>query len=202
MSGIKKIFRWQKIIPTTRAMLKNKIKLCGEEAHGKGNSYRDYKERKTLRKFLKTNKPFQDFWNAYFGTPPNTILMDNPLGKYQVDLGIVEYDPEPTSWKQECKVHGLIEVDVFNEWKRETFPYPKFHVLERKLKYFEGTNYKYLTCTFNNTHTQMCCTTRENIERCIEKYGITEIWMPKIQAYDKVVRCPLNENVFWFGVTK
>ena len=200
MSGIKKIFRWQKIIPTTRAMLKNKIKLCGEEAHGKGNSYKDYRERKTLRKFLKKSKPFQDFWNAYFGTPKNTILMDNPLGKYQVDLGIVEYDPEPTSWKQECKVHGLIEVDVFNEWKRETFPYPKFHVLERKLKYFQGTDHKYITCSFSSNRKLMVCTTRENIERCIEKDGVVDWWMPKIKEYDRVVRLPLDVNIFWFGI--
>ena len=104
-------------------MLKQKIKRCAEEAHGRGNSYVDKQERAALRKFLKTNKPFQDFWKVYFGTPPNTLLMDNPLGEYQVDLGIVEYDPEPTSWKQKCKVHGLIEVDVFNEWKHDNFPY-------------------------------------------------------------------------------
>ena len=175
--------------------LSNKIKQAGEAVHGQGRSYEDKNERVALRNFLKTSKPFQSFWKNYFGTPPNTTLQEDPLGEYKVDLGIV------TEGKNIC--HGLIEVDVFESWG-ENYPahYKKFHVLERKLKYFEGTNYKYLTCTFNKRHTQMVCTTRENIERCIEKYGITNMWMPKIKNYDTVVRCPLDENVFWFGVER
>jgi len=39
-----------------------------------------------------------------------------------------------------------------------------------------------------------------NIEKCHFLYGVQEIYMPKIDAYDRVVRCPLDENVFWFGV--
>ncbi len=173
--------------------LKQKIKHQGEIAHGIGNSYADHSERNALRYFLANSPNFQAFWKNYFGTPPNTTLQEDPLGEYGVDLGIV------TEGKNIC--HGLIEVDVFNSWG-ETFPahYKKFHVLERKLKYFTGTNYKYLTCTFNNTHTQMCCTTRENIERCHFLYGVTEMWMPKINDRDRVIRCPLDENVFWFGV--
>jgi recombinational DNA repair protein RecT len=122
------------------------------------------------------------------------MIKDDPLGECKVDLGLVDRDFE-------SRIHGLIEVDVFNSWG-ETYPtyYTKFHVLERKLKYFQGTNYKYLTCTFNNTHDQMACTTRENIERCLEKYGVMDKFMTKINAYDRVVRCPLDENIFWFGV--
>ena len=173
--------------------LKQKIKQQGEIAHGIGNSYQDHKERNALRNFLANCPDFQQFWKNYFGTPSNTTLKDDPLGEYRVDLGIV------TEGKN--TIHGLIEVDVFNSWG-ESFPahYKKFHVLERKLKYFENTDYKYLTCTFNNTHTQMCCTTRENIEKCHFLYGITNMWMPAIQSHDTVVRCPLDENVFWFGV--
>ena len=173
--------------------LKQKIKHQGEIAHGIGNSYQDHSERDALRNFLANSPNFQQFWKNYFGTPPNTILKEDPLGEYGVDLGIVSNSNET--------IYGLIEVDVFNSWG-ESFPthYKKFHVLERKLKYFTGTNYKYLTCTFNNTHTQMCCTTRENIERCNLLYGVTEMWMPKINEYDRGVRCPLDENVFWFGV--
>ena len=175
--------------------LKQKIKHQGEIAHGIGNSFQDHSERNALRNFLANCPNFQQFWKNYFGTPPNTTLKDDPLGEYGVDLGIVS--------ESNNTIHGLIEVDVFNSWG-ETFPahYKKFHVLERKLKYFEGTNYKYLTSTFNNTHTQMCCTTRENIERCHFLYGVTEMWMPKINEYDRVIRCPLDENVFWFGVVR
>ena len=173
--------------------LRNKIKQQGEIAHGKGKSFQDLAERIALRTFLANCPEFQGFWKSYFGIPPNTTLKDDPLGEYKVDLGIVSNSNET--------IHGLIEVDVFNSWG-ESYPahYKKFHVLERKLKYFEGTDYKYLTCTFNNTHTQMVCTTRENIEKCHFLYGITEMYMPKIDAYDRVVRCPLDENVFWFGV--
>ena len=174
--------------------LRTKIRQQGEIAHGIGKSFQDHKERNALRNFLANCNPFQQFWANYFGTPPNTTLQEDPLGEYGVDLGIVEF-------KYVKIIHGLIEVDVFNSWG-ETFPahYKKFHVLERKLKYFEDTDYKYLTCTFNNTHTQMYCTTRENIEKCHFLYGITNMWMPKINDYDTVVRCPLDENIFWFGV--
>ena len=174
--------------------LKQKIRQQGEIAHGKNNAFQDLAERIALRNFLANCPEFQSFWKNYFGTPPNTTLKDDPLGEYKVDLGIVGSNNETT-------IHGLIEVDVFNSWG-EKYPahYKKFHVLERKLKYFENTDYKYLTCTFNNTHTQMVCTTRENIEKCHFLYGITEMYMPKIDAYDRVVRCPLDENVFWFGV--
>ena len=174
--------------------LRNKIRQAGEAVHGQGLSYEDKNERTALRTFLKNCPNFQAFWANYFGTPPNTTLQDDPLGEYSVDLGIV------TEGENIC--HGLIEVDVFESWGENGYPahYKKFHVLERKLKYFEDTDYKYITCTFNKRHNQMVCTTRENIEKCHFLYGVTKLWMPKIQAYDKVVRCPLDENIFWFGV--
>ena len=171
--------------------LKQKIRQQGEIAHGTGRSYEDHKGRNALRNFLANCPEFQSFWKNYFGILENSHLQEDPLGEFGVDLGIVDGE----------SIYGLIEVDVFNSWG-ESYPahYKKFHVLERKLKYFESTDYKYLTCTFNNTHTQMVCTTRENIEKCHFLYGITEMYMPKINAYDRVVRCPLDENVFWFGV--
>ena len=189
--------------------LRQRITQAAELAHGKNNSYDDTNERAALRKFLKTSKPFQDFWTNYFGTPANTMIKENPLGKCKVDLGIVDKT-------YESRIHGLIEVDVFNSWA-ESYPahYKKFHVLERKLKYFMESSYNtepdpkrngdrgypYITCTFNKWHNQMCCTTRENIERCLHKYGVQEIYMPKIDAYDRVIRCPLDENVHWFGIS-
>ena len=174
--------------------LAQSITQAAEIAHGQGTPFDDKPERTALRAFLKNCPEFQGFWKSYFGTPPNTMLQEDPLGEYKVDLGIVEY-------KYVKIIHGLIEVDVFNSWG-ESYPahYKKFHVLERKLKYFESTDYKYLTCTFNKFHNQMVCTTRENIERCHFLYGITEMYMPAIESHDRVVRCPLDENVFWFGV--
>ena len=175
--------------------LRDKIKQQGEIAHGIGKSFQDHKERNALRYFLANCPEFQQLWTNYFGILENSHLMEDPLGEYKVDLGIVDND-------EEHKIYGLIEVDVFNSWGENGYPahYKRFHVLERKLKYFESTNYKYLTCTFNKWHNQMVCTTRENIEKCHFLYGITEMWMPAINAKDRVVRCPLDENVFWFGV--
>ena len=187
-------------------ILRDKIRQQGEIAHGINDAFNDKPERKALRKFLTNCPDFQVFWKSYFGTPPNTCLKEDPLGKCKVDLGIVNRT-------YESRIHGLIEVDVFNSWA-ESYPkhYKYFHVLERKLKYFMESDYNtepdqngdrgypYITCTFNKFHNQMACTTRENIERCLKKYGVQEIYMPKIDAYDRVVRCPLDENVHWFGV--
>ena len=181
--------------------LRDKIKQQGEIAHGPNDAYNDRKEREALRYFLYWNKDFQQLWEEYFGTPTNSYLLEDPLGEKRVDMGFVSSPEVHVRPHESQTIHGLIEVDVFNSWD-ETFPtyYTKFHVLERKLKYFQGTDYKYLTCTFNNTHNQMACTTRENIERCLEKYGVMDKFMTKINAYDRVVRCPLDENIFWFGV--
>jgi len=129
--------------------LKQKIKQQGEIAHGINNAFQDLAERIALRNFLANCPDFQSFWKNYFGTPPHTTLKEDPLGEYKVDLGIVDNIYGTT-------IYGLIEVDVFNSWG-EKYPahYKKFHVLERKLKYFEDTDYKYLTCTFNKWHNQM-----------------------------------------------
>ena len=183
--------------------LRDKIKQQGEIAHGTGHAYNDRKEREALRYFLYWHKDFQQLWEEYFGTPTNSYLLEDPLGEKRVDMGFVSSPEVHVRPHESQTIHGLIEVDVFNSWD-ETFPtyYTKFHVLERKLKYFQGTNYKYLTCTFNNTHNQMACTTRENIERCLEKYGVMDKFMTKINAYDRVIRCPLDENIFWFGGNK
>ena len=174
-------------------MLKNRIKDCAEEAHGVRDSYNDNVERKALRTFLAHSRPFQDFWKSYFGIPEGCVLKDDPLGMYKVDMGLCSHASRT--------IHGLIEVDVFNEWGNE-FPkhYKKFHVLERKLKYFQDTDYLYLHCTFNRTRNQMCCTTRDNIERCLFYYGVVDLWMQKMQSYDRVVRCPLDENIHWFRI--
>ena len=161
------------------------------------------KREKPSATFCTGTRIFNNFGKNYFGTPTNSYLLEDPLGEKRVDMGFVSSPEVHVRPHESQTIHGLIEVDVFNSWE-ETFPtyYTKFHVLERKLKYFQGTNYKYLTCTFNNTHNQMACTTRENIERCLEKYGVMDKFMTKINAYDRVVRCPLDENIFWFGVNK
>ena len=188
---------------TQNSQLRNKIQQQGEVAHGQGRSYDDRNEREALRNFLCRNKDFQKLWEEYFGCPENSYLLEDPLGKKNVDMGFVSSNEVHVRPHKSQTIHGLIEVDVFNSWG-ETYPpnYKKFHVLERKLRYFQETDYKYLTCTFNCDHNQMVCTTKDNIERCLDIYGITNMWMPKIKAYDMVLRCPLDENIFWFGVNR
>ena len=185
-------------------MLRDKIKSMGQIAHG-DDSYDDSNERNALRTFLAESPQFQKFWADYFGIIPNSRIEDDPLGSCKVDLGLMD--------ATYYKIHGLIEVDVFNSWEFG-FPsnYKYFHVLERKLKYFLPSDYHsedlknhrkgipYITCSFNRYHDQMVSTTRENIVDCLEKYGVTEMWMPKIQEYDRVVRCPLDDNIKWFSL--
>ena len=185
-------------------MLRDKIKSMGQIAHGE-DSYDDSNERNALRTFLAESPQFQKFWADYFGIIPNSRIEDDPLGSCKVDLRLMD--------ATYYKILGLIEVDVFNSWEFG-FPsnYKYFHVLERKLKYFLPSDYHsedlknhrkgipYITCTFNRYHNQMCCTTRENIVNCLERDGVQEIWMPKIQEYDRVVRCPLDDNIKWFSL--
>ncbi len=176
--------------------LRQAISVVAQEAHGAGTPFNDKPERVALRKFVRECVPFQKYWQQYFGMPPDCKIIDDPLGPNQVDLGIVGVAASATT----NQIYGLIEVDVFNEWG-ETWPqrYKKFHVLRRKLKYFSGNSYPYITCTFNNSHAKMVTVQRQYIESCTEKYGVSKLWMEKIQSYDYVVRCPLqNPNVHWF----
>ena len=82
-------------------MLKDKIKSCGEMAHG-GDSYDDSAERNALRNFLRRSPQFQQFWAGYFGKIPNSKIEDDPLGSCKVDLGLMD--------ATYYKIHGLIAV--------------------------------------------------------------------------------------------
>ena len=173
--------------------LKNAIHSHAEEAHGKGQCYNDSAERTALRNFLKHCKPFQKFWISYFGKPSNAKIMDDPMGLYNVDLGIVDRDDTSV-------IHGLIEVDVFNEWGND-WPshYKKFHLLERKFKYWRTNDYPFLAVTFNKFHNSLVCTTRPYMEKCVNELGVERMFVKKSQCYDKLTRCPLNsEHIHWF----
>ena len=81
------------------SQLSNKIRQAGEAVHGQHHSYDDHNERAALRNFLKNSKDFQGFWANYFGTPANTMIKDDPLGEYKVDLGLVDRT-------YEYRIHG------------------------------------------------------------------------------------------------
>ena len=173
--------------------LSDKIRIQGEKSHGKGKSYDDLLERQAFFNFLPL-PTFQEYFLKYFGKPNNVKIKNDPLGKKRVDLGLVDIDDEQI-------IHGLIEVDMFNKWGA-TWPrnYVRFHILERKLKYFLGNSFKYLHCTFNNTRTKMRCTTRENIERCLKVHGVVEKYVPEMKIMDRFVRCPLDSNIIEFDL--
>ena len=172
--------------------LKERINERGALAHN-GNSYNDNPERLALRRFVRHCPEFRTFCKEYFGTNGNTIIKDDPLGKNQVDLGVVD---ETTS-----EIYGLVEVDVLTKWNPD-WPtnYRKFNVLERKLKYFQSNNYKYITCSLSLNRMKMVCTTRENIQMCYSKYGVTTLKIKEGDEYDKMVRCPLDNNIKWFNL--
>ena len=170
--------------------LKERIRERAESVHN-GNAYADDPERLALRRFVRHCPEFKTFCREYFGTNGNAIIKDDPLGEKQVDLGVVD---ETTS-----EIYGLVEVDVLTKWNPD-WPtnYRKFNVLERKLKYFQSNNYKYITCSLSLNRKKMVCTTRENIQMCYSKYGVTTLKITEWDEYDKMVRCPLDNNIKWF----
>ena len=101
--------------------LRDKIKQQGEIAHGQNDAYNDRKEREALRYFLYWNKDFQQLWEEYFGCPENSYLLEDPLGKKNVDMGFVSSPTPHVRPHKSQTIHGLIEVDVFNSWA-ETYP--------------------------------------------------------------------------------
>ena len=170
--------------------LRENIRLVGEEAHGRGKSYDDSRERNALREFLKEDSGFRKYISNYTGIDfkKGYKIIDDPLGKKKVDLGITQgYFDE--SGKTAC----LVEVDVFNKWlNRNSWPdnYSHFHVLERKLKYFIKNSLKYVTCTFSKNHDSIMTTTRDNIEMWLDKKGIEPVWIPAFERHDQILRIP------------
>ena len=173
--------------------LKERIREVAESVHN-GNAYADNPERLALRRFVKYCPEFQRFWRGYFGDNgcgSNAIIKDDPLGKKHVDLGIVD--------RTTSEIYGLVEVDVLTNWNPD-WPgnYRRFNVLKRKLRYFQSNNYKYITCSLSLNRKKMVCTTRENIQMCYSKYGVTRMKIKKWGEYDEMVRCPLDNNIKWF----
>ena len=112
----------------------------------------------------------------------NYKIIDDPIGKYKVDLGI--------KCEETDEIVGLVEVDVFKEWN-PTWPshYSFCNRLLRKEKYYKMYPYPYVNISFNVGGTDGIMTTKE-VE---QKYPITE-W-PVHGKMDKGRRVRLEDAI-------
>ena len=146
------------------------------------NNYDDSNERAALKRFLTEDEDFRKYIRKIFklSTGKKYDLVQDPRGLYNVDLGL----RNKAGWDV-----GLIEVDVYHDWDPD-WPknYKYFHVLERKRKYFEGTNVPYLHCTFNFQRIKMICCTADIIVR----YPVVDMPFKKHDMIDRLSRIPLH----------
>ena len=145
--------------------------------------YNDLPEREAVERLLLADKKFRDWLKEYFQIDGPFELIQDPLGKYKVDLGVVDADG---------KILGLIEVDVFFSWKDEWPPHYKWcHRLGRKEKYWINTPYPYINITFSVNHNDAIVTTRE-IE---SQYPIKDKWFKYKQMTEQVREVPISEAI-------
>jgi len=149
--------------------------------------YNDRLERDAFRKMVRAkDSTLRDFLKDYcqldFNNGPYTVV-DDPLGTYAVDLGIVDKDKN---------IVCLVEVDVFFAWKKE---WPNFyrwcHRLARKEKYWIDTSYPYVNITFSANHKDGIMTTRE-IE---SQYPIIKKWFKQKKMYEQLREVPISSAI-------
>ena len=149
--------------------------------------YNDRLERDAFRKMVRAkDSTLRDFLKDYcqldLNNGPYTVV-DDPLGTYAVDLGIVDKDKN---------IVCLVEVDVFFAWKKE---WPNFyrwcHRLARKEKYWKNTPYPYVKITFSANHKDGIMTTRE-IE---SQYPIIKKWFKQKKMYDQLREVPISSAI-------
>ena len=149
--------------------------------------YNDRLERDAFRKMVRAkDSTLRDFLKDYcqldFNNGPYTVV-DDPLGTYAVDLGIVDKDKN---------IVCLVEVDVFFAWKKE---WPNFyrwcHRLARKEKYWIDTSYPYVNITFSANHKDGIMTTRE-IE---SQYPIIKKWFKQKKMWEKLREVPISSAI-------
>lgn len=149
--------------------------------------YNDRLERDAFRKMVRAkDSTLRDFLKDYcqldLNNGPYTVV-DDPLGTYAVDLGIVDKDKN---------IVCLVEVDVFFAWKKE---WPNFyrwcHRLARKEKYWKNTPYPYVNITFSANHKDGIMTTRE-IE---SQYPIIKKWFKQKKMYEQLREVPISSAI-------
>ena len=161
----------------------HKKKYAGEKG------YNDKECRDAFKRFIKEDEILNTFVYDYMKLKSGRQykIIDDPLGKKSVDLGIVDM----TSGL----LVGLVEVDYFNSWGK-LFPsyYQYCHRLQRKEKYYKGNNYPYINITWNTLYTAGIISTRELEQEYEPKYKYFKIK----GHYDLVREIPLNK-AFTFG---
>ena len=149
--------------------------------------YNDRLERDAFRKMVRAkDSTLRDFLKDYcqldLNNGPYTVV-DDPLGTYAVDLGIVDKDKN---------IVCLVEVDVFFAWTKE---WPSFyrwcHRLARKERYWINTPYPYINITFSANHKDGIMTTRE-IE---SQYPIIKKWFKQKKMYDQLREVPISSAI-------
>jgi len=145
--------------------------------------YNDIPERKAVERLLTNDPNFKSWLQKYFQIDGPFQLVQDPLGEYKVDMGVVDKDG---------KILGLIEVDVFFSWKNEWPSHYKWcHRLGRKRKYWINTPYPYINITFSVNHKDAIVTTRE-IE---SQYPIKNKYFKHKQMTEQIVEVPISEAI-------
>ena len=145
--------------------------------------YNDIPERKAVERLLTNDPNFKSWLQKYFQIDGPFQLIQDPLGEYKVDMGVVDKDG---------KILGLIEVDVFFSWKNEWPSHYKWcHRLGRKRKYWINTPYPYINITFSVNHKDAIVTTRE-IE---SQYPIKNKYFKYKQMTEQIVEVPISEAI-------
>jgi len=145
--------------------------------------YNDIPERKAVERLLTNDPNFKSWLQKYFQIDGPFQLVQDPLGEYKVDMGVVDKDG---------KILGLIEVDVFFSWKNEWPSHYKWcHRLGRKRKYWINTPYPYINITFSVNHKDAIVTTRE-IE---SQYPIKNKYFKYKQMTEQIVEVPISEAI-------
>ena len=145
--------------------------------------YNDIPERKAVERLLTNDPNFKSWLQKYFQIDGPFQLVQDPLGEYKVDMGVVDKDG---------KILGLIEVDVFFSWKNEWPSHYKWcHRLGRKRKYWINTSYPYINITFSVNHKDAIVTTRE-IE---SQYPIKNKYFKYKQMTEQIVEVPISKAI-------
>ena len=150
------------------------------------NGYNDKPERDAFRNMIRNDSTLKNFIKEYCQLNMNNVpysAIDDPLGPYGVDMGIVDKDKN---------IVCLVEVDVFFAWKDEWPSFYKWcHRLARKEKYWKDTTYPYVNITFSANHKDGIMTTRE-IE---SQYPIKKKWFKNKKMHEQLREVPISNAI-------
>ena len=160
-----------------------KAKLAGKQG------YNDKPQRKQFIKMMGTCKILPSFLAKYFKcekTNDSYYIKENPIGDYDVDLGILR--------KSDNKVMGLVEVDYFKKWTGDWWPYEhtdKLNRLLRKEKYHRGRLLPYVNVSFDTSGINAWLSDKETEM----KYRIVDWYIPEVDEWETGRRIRLKDAI-------